>query len=84
MFAALAEFERSLIRERSQAGLDAARRAGRTEGRPAKLNDEDVSVAMTMRANPDIKVSEVARRLGVSPAALSGYLPAARTAHGPQ
>ena len=35
-----------------------------------------------MLANPDIMVSEVARRLGVSPATL--YLPAARTAHGPQ
>ena len=84
MFAALAEFERSLIRERTQAGLDAARRAGRTGGRPAKLNDDDVSVAMTMLANPDIMVSDVARRLGVSPATLYRYLPAARTAHGPQ
>ena len=84
MFAALAEFERSLIRERTQTGLAAARRAGRTGGRPAKLNDDDIGVAMTMLANPDIKVSEVARRLGVSPATLYHYLPAARTAHGPQ
>ena len=37
MFGALAEFERSLIRERTQAGLAAARRAGRTGGRPPKL-----------------------------------------------
>jgi transposase-like protein len=37
-----------------------------------------------MLANPDIMVSEVARRLGVSPATLYRYLPAARTAHGPQ
>ena len=38
MFGALAEFERSLIRERTQAGLAAARRAGRTGGRPPKLD----------------------------------------------
>jgi DNA invertase Pin-like site-specific DNA recombinase len=73
-----------LIRERTQAGLNAARRAGRTGGRPAKLDEEDISVAMTMLANPDIVVSDVARRLGVSPATLYRDLPAARTAHGPQ
>jgi DNA invertase Pin-like site-specific DNA recombinase len=83
MFAALAEFERSLIRERTQTGLDAARRAERTGGRPAKLNDDDISVAMTMLANPNIMVSDVARRLGVSPATLYRYVPAARTAHDP-
>ena len=43
MFGALAEFERSLIRERTQAGLAAARRAGRTGGRPPKLTDDDIS-----------------------------------------
>jgi DNA invertase Pin-like site-specific DNA recombinase len=83
MFAALAEFERSLIRERTQAGLAAARRAGRTGGRPAKLTDDDLDVAMTLLANPDITVAEVAERIGVSPATLYRYLPAARTAHGP-
>ncbi len=40
MFGALAEFERSLIRERTRAGLAAARRAGRTGGRPPKLTAE--------------------------------------------
>jgi predicted site-specific integrase-resolvase len=42
MFGALAEFERSLIRERTQAGLAAARRAGRTGGRPPKLTEDDL------------------------------------------
>jgi DNA invertase Pin-like site-specific DNA recombinase len=83
MFGALAEFERSLIRERTQAGLAAARRAGRTGGRPAKLTDEDIEAATTLLANPDITVAEVAERVGVSPATLYSYLPAARTAHGP-
>jgi DNA invertase Pin-like site-specific DNA recombinase len=79
MFGALAEFERSLIRERTEAGLAAARRAGRTGGRPAKLSDDDLEAATALLANPDIMVSEVARRLGVSPATLYRYLPAART-----
>ena len=44
MFGALAEFERSLIRERTQAGLAAARRVGRTGGRPPKLTDDDIEM----------------------------------------
>ncbi len=82
LFGALAEFERSLIRERTQAGLAAARRAGHTGGRPAKLTDLDV--ATTLLANPDITVAEIAERVGVSPATLYRYLPAARTANGSQ
>jgi DNA invertase Pin-like site-specific DNA recombinase len=70
MFGALAEFERSLIRERTQAGLAAARRVGRTGGRPPKLTDEDIEAAKAMLANPDIGVTQIAHRLGVSPATL--------------
>jgi DNA invertase Pin-like site-specific DNA recombinase len=50
MFGALAEFERSLIRERTQAGLAAARRAGRTGGRPPKLTEDDLDVARALLA----------------------------------
>jgi DNA invertase Pin-like site-specific DNA recombinase len=60
MFGALAEFERSLIRERTQAGLAAARRAGRTGGRPPKLTDDDIEAAKAMLANPDIGVTQIA------------------------
>jgi DNA invertase Pin-like site-specific DNA recombinase len=45
IFGALAEFERSLIREHTQAGLAAARSAGRTGGRPPKLTDDDIEAA---------------------------------------
>jgi DNA invertase Pin-like site-specific DNA recombinase len=83
MFGALAEFERSLIRERTQAGLAAARRAGRTGGRPPKLTDDDIEAAKAMLANPDIGVTQIAHRLGVSPATLYRYIPAARTANSP-
>src|ERR1700732_4777539 len=84
LFGALAELERGLVRERTFAGEAAARRAGRTGGRPAKLTDDDLDVATTLLANHDITVAEVAQRVGVSPATLYRYLPAARTAHGPQ
>ena len=80
MFGALAEFERSLIRERTQAGLAAARRAGCTGGRPPKLTD-DIEAAKAMLAYPDIGVAHIAHRLGVSPATLYRYIPAARTAN---
>jgi predicted DNA-binding transcriptional regulator AlpA len=75
MFDALAEFERSLIRERTQAGLAAARRAGRTGGRPPKLTDDDIEAAKAMLANRDIGVTQIAHRLGVSPATLYRYIP---------
>jgi resolvase-like protein len=47
MFGALAEFDRSLIRERTQAGLAAARRIGRTGGRRSKLTDEDIEAGQS-------------------------------------
>ena len=81
MFSALAEFERALIRERTRAGLAAAKRAGRVGGRPRKLTEDDLNVARTLLANPDITIADIADRLGVSPATLYRYLPAARMAH---
>jgi DNA invertase Pin-like site-specific DNA recombinase len=83
MFGALAEFERSLIRERTQAGLAAARRLGRTGGRPPKLTEDDLDAARALLANPDIGVTQIAHRLGVSPATLYRYIPAARAANLP-
>ena len=84
MFGALAEFERSLIRERTQTGLAAARRAGRKGGRPPKLTEDDLEAARALLANPDIGVTQIAHRLGVSPATLYRYIPAARTANLPE
>jgi DNA invertase Pin-like site-specific DNA recombinase len=81
MFSALAEFERALIRERTRAGLEAAKRAGRTGGRPPKMTEDDLGVARTLLANSDMTVAEIACRLGVSPATLYRYMPAARIAH---
>jgi DNA invertase Pin-like site-specific DNA recombinase len=66
---------------RTRAGLAAAKRSGRTGGRPPKMTEHDVDVAKTLLANPDISVADIAGRPGVSPATLYRYLPAARTAH---
>src|SRR6201984_1300092 len=83
MFGAPAGVERSLTRERPKAGLAAARRAGRTGGRPPKLTDDDIEAATAMLANPDIGVTQIAYRPGVSPATLYRYIPAVRTANTP-
>jgi len=66
VFAALAEFERALIRERTQAGLAAARARGRAGGRKPKLDDKQVREIKALLRDPDIQVAEVARRYGVS------------------
>jgi DNA invertase Pin-like site-specific DNA recombinase len=78
IFAALAEFERSMIRERTRAGLDAARARGRVGGRPRSLTGTDLEMAKTLLANPELTVEQVAKRLGVAPATLYRYLPGGR------
>lgn len=66
VFAALAEFERSLIQERTKAGLAAARTRGRKGGRPRKLDEQKIKKAKAMLNDPDITFSEVAKHFGVS------------------
>src|SRR6478752_5260545 len=80
LFAALAEFERGVIRERTLAGLQAARARGRLGGRPPALKPKDIAAAKALLKDPGITVVEVARRLGVVPSTLYRHLPRARTA----
>ena len=63
---ALAEFERDLIRERTLAGLEAARARGRVGGRPPKMTAEKVRVAREMYESKDYTVEAIARTIGVS------------------
>ncbi|EDI4527157.1 recombinase family protein, partial [Salmonella enterica subsp. enterica serovar Derby] len=66
VFAALAEFERNLISERTRAGLDAARARGRKGGRKPKLAPKDIREIKVLLKDPSIPVSDVAKRFGVS------------------
>lgn len=65
-FAVLAEFQRSLFRERVIEGLEAARAQGRVGGRPRALSDEDLAVAEAMLKGKEFTATAVAKRLGVS------------------
>ncbi len=66
VFAALAEFERNLIRERTLAGLTAARARGRVGGRKLKLNDKQIREIRALLADPAAQVNDIAARYGVS------------------
>lgn len=79
VFGALAEFERAIIRERTKAGLEAARSRGRKGGRPPKLSKDKLRIAKTLLRDPELSVGEVARHVGVSPATLYRYLPGGRS-----
>lgn len=65
VFGAIGEFERSLIRERTLAGLQAARKRGASPGRPAALDDKQKAVARTL-LDGGMAVAAVAKHLGVS------------------
>jgi len=80
LFAALAEFERSMIRERTRSGLQAARRRGRLGGRPPALTSQDLAAAKALLRDPEITVAQVAKRLGVAPSTLYRHLPGGRSA----
>jgi DNA invertase Pin-like site-specific DNA recombinase len=66
VFAALAEFERNLIRERTVAGLKAARARGRKGGRPAKLSAKEIKTIRALLKTADIPVAEIAARFGIA------------------
>jgi DNA invertase Pin-like site-specific DNA recombinase len=72
--AALAEFERELIAERTRAGLAAARARGRLGGRPRKVDRAALQMAMAALGDPEAKAAEVARRLGITTTTLYVYL----------
>jgi DNA invertase Pin-like site-specific DNA recombinase len=66
IFAAIAEFERELIVERTKAGLAAARARGRKGGRPYKMTAAKLRLAMAAMADPETNVGELCRELGVT------------------
>lgn len=74
VFAALAEFERALIRERTRAGLAAARVRGRKGGRKPKLDEKAVREIRALWRDKSIPVADIARRFGVSRTTLYKHL----------
>lgn len=66
IFAALAEFERELISERTKAGLASARARGRNGGRPAKMTPAKVRLAMAAMGQPGTVVADLCKELGVT------------------
>lgn len=78
LFGAMAEFERGLVRERTRAGLEAARARGRVGGRPSALTVQDLAAARALLRDPAITVDAVARRLGVAASTLYRHLPGGR------
>jgi DNA invertase Pin-like site-specific DNA recombinase len=66
IFAALAEFERDLIRERTIAGLASARARGRNGGRPFTMTPAKLRLAQAAMAKRDTKVGDLCKELGVT------------------
>jgi DNA invertase Pin-like site-specific DNA recombinase len=74
IFAALAEFERELIAERTKAGLASARARGRTGGPPFKMTAAKVRLAMAAMGQSGTKISDLCRALGVTRQTLYRHL----------
>ena len=74
IFGALAEFERNLIRERTQAGLQAARARGRKGGRPKALNSDKRALAVKLYDEKQHTIDQICRMMGVSKPTLYKYI----------
>jgi DNA invertase Pin-like site-specific DNA recombinase len=76
IFGALAEFERDIIKERTNAGLQAARARGRKGGRPKSLTGKRVQMAQELYANKQNAIADICKTLGISRATLYRYVQA--------
>jgi DNA invertase Pin-like site-specific DNA recombinase len=74
IFGALAEFERNLIRERTQAGLAAARARGLTGGKPKALTSRQLQIAQSLYDNPANAIADICKTLKISRATLYRYI----------
>ncbi|TFB12474.1 recombinase family protein, partial [Candidatus Marinimicrobia bacterium MT.SAG.4] len=74
IFAALAEFEREIISERTKAGLKAARARGRFGGRPKKINEEQTKMVKKMWKDHTIPIDGICRTFDISRPTLYNYL----------
>jgi DNA invertase Pin-like site-specific DNA recombinase len=74
IFGALAEFERDIIRERTQAGLQAARARGRKGGRPKALTPKKAHMVQDLYRNKENSIDEICKTLNISRATLYRYI----------
>ena len=74
VFGALAEFERDIIKERTQAGLLAARARGRIGGRPKALTAKEIAIAKALYADPDKSIKDICQALRISKMTLYRYV----------
>lgn len=79
IMSALSEFERNLIRERTRAGLAAARKRGRKPGRKRKLTEADLRRGRAMLRDDSLTIREIREALGVSEATFYAYFPGGRS-----
>lgn len=73
IFGAIAEFERDIIRERTQAGLTASRARGKIGGRPKKMSDKKIKMAKALMKDKNLKIKDICGQLEVSRATLYRY-----------
>src|SRR5437868_7590659 len=74
IFGALAEFERNLIRERTQAGLLAARARGRKGGQPKALTPKQAAIAQALYDDKSNAIADICKTLNISRATLYRYI----------
>ncbi|EQC1412964.1 recombinase family protein [Providencia rettgeri] len=78
LFGALAEFERNLIRERTQAGLQAARVRGRKGGRPKALSKDKQALAVKLYDEKQHTITQICEMMGISKPTLYKYIEVAK------
>src|ERR687885_646151 len=74
IFGALAEFEREIIRERTKAGMEAARSRGKQGGRPKKLSKNKAEMARKLYLDKTHSIEEICQTLGISRMTLWRYV----------
>ncbi len=74
VFGALAEFERNLIRERTHAGLSAARARGRKGGRPKRLDEKQQKLAVQLYRERKHSIDEICQMMGITKPTLYRYV----------
>lgn len=78
VFAAVAQFERDLISERTHAGLAAARARGRAPGRPTVMTPEKLAAAVSLHQAGQLTITQIAQQLGIGRSTLTKHLRQAR------